>query len=74
MQRGLHRYVEVYERYVEGVERCEEVHGGVCRYVIGGMESAWRYMEVCRGVQRLAEVYRSMCKCVSGVWRSGRCI
>ena len=28
VQRGLQRYIEVHERYVEDVGRCEEVHGG----------------------------------------------
>ena len=30
VQRGLQRYVEVHERYVEGLGTCDEVHGGVC--------------------------------------------
>ena len=49
MQRGLQRYAEVHERYVEGV-RCEEIHGGVHRCVIGGMEGAWRCTKVHGGV------------------------
>ena len=81
VQRGLQRYVEVHERYVEGVGRCEEVHGEVRRCMIGGMEGTWRCTKVHGGVQRGTEIGRGVQRCTEvcvsvwrGVWRSKRCM
>ena len=81
VQRGLQRYVEVHERYVEGGGRCEEVHGGVCRCVIGGMEGAWRCTKVHGDVQSCTEIGRGVQRCTEvcvsvwrDVWRSERCM
>ena len=72
MQRGLQRYAEVHERYVEGVGKSVGRWRGVqmCDWRYGRCvevyKGAWRCADGHRDKQRCTEVHRSMCKCVEG--------